>query len=168
MNNTKKLTLFSLLLACALIFSFVESLFPLDFIAPGIKIGLANSVCLLLICAKHYKTAAFVNFCRIILSCLLFSNPLSLIYALSGAVLSYIIMLFATKIKLLGIIGVSVLGAVFHNLAQITAAFFIVESTGIFYYLPILLISGIICGILTGVCTSAILKNKNIQKFVIK
>ena len=159
----KKVTVYSFMLAVSLIFSYLEALMPLDFIAPGIKLGLANCVVLLFIFTDHKRAAFFVNICRIILSAVLFSSLMSLAYALSGALLSFIIMLIAKKIKALSIVGVSILGGVAHNTAQIIVAGFVFDTAGVYYYLPLLILFGAVCGALTGICGGALLKNKNIQ-----
>lgn len=163
---SKKVTVYSFMLAAALCFSYIEAILPFDFIAPGVKPGLANCVVLLFIFTEHKKAAFFINICRVLLSCLLFSGALSLAYALCGAIISFIIMLFAIKIKVFGTVGISILGAVAHNTAQCIVARFIFDNGGIFYYLPILILCGVVCGALTGICGEMLLKNKNIQKFL--
>ncbi len=164
----KKISIYSLLLATALIFSYIEAMLPLDFIAPGIKIGFANCIVLLFIFTKHKWTAFFVNLCRIILSCLLFSGLISFAYAFCGALVSFIIMLIAKKIKVFSIVGVSILGGVFHNIAQCAVASLIFGTKGILlYYMPILVLFGAICGAVIGILSAALLKNKNIQNLFV-
>ena len=165
-NMAKKVTVYSFMLAVALIFAYVEAILPFDFIAPGVKPGLANCVVLLFIFTHHKKAAFFINICRVVLSCLLFSSVVSLAYALCGAVFSFIIMLCTQKIKVFGIVGVSILGGVAHNLAQCVVARLIFDTAGLYYYLPLLILCGAVCGALTGICGAALLKNKNIQKLL--
>jgi heptaprenyl diphosphate synthase len=139
-------------LAVALILSYVESLVPISIGIPGIKLGLPNAVVVLLLYEKgSVKEAALVNVLRIILSGFLFGSLYSILYALSGAVCSFAVMLIVRKLRCFTVIGVSVCGGVFHNIGQIFAAAFVVESTAIFYYLPMLMIAGTLTGALLGV-----------------
>ena len=78
----KRVSTYGILVALCMVFGWVENLISLSFIAPGIKIGLANSVCLLLVLNKDIKGAFFTNIARILLSALLFSTPFSLVFSL--------------------------------------------------------------------------------------
>ncbi len=138
------------LLALALILSYVESLIPLSFGIPGIKLGLPNLIVLLLLYAGDKKEALLVNVLRIVLSGFLFSNLYAILYALSGAAFSFAAMLIGKKGGRLSMIGVSVLGGVFHNMGQLVTAAFVVETFGVFYYLPFLLAAGTATGALLG------------------
>jgi len=158
------------LLALALILSYVESLIPFSFGIPGIKLGLPNLVVLLLLYdkiesvdqetvtviagksffPKNVREALMVNVLRIILSGFLFSNLYAILYALSGAAFSFAAMLIGKKWGRLSMIGVSVLGGVFHNMGQLVTAAFVVETFGVFYYLPFLLAAGTATGALLG------------------
>lgn len=153
----KRISTYGIFTAVCLVLSFVESLLPLSFIAPGVKLGLANSVALLLLSNKDYTGAFLVNIARILLSCLLFSSPFSLIFALSGGVVSLIVMCLFSKFKSISVIGFSALGAVTHNLVQALVAF-LIFGEGILYYLPILILSAIISGAVIGVISYLILK----------
>ncbi len=138
------------LLALALILSYVESLIPLSFGIPGIKLGLPNLIVLLLLYAGDKREALLVNVLRIVLSGFLFSNLYAILYALSGAAFSFAAMLIGKKWGRLSMIGVSVLGGVFHNMGQLVTAAFVVETFGVFYYLPFLLAAGTATGVLLG------------------
>ena len=145
----KKVAFYGVTAAVCLVFSYVETLLPLGFIAPGIKIGLANGVALLLILKKDIKGAFLVNIIRIILLNLLFVSPFALVFSLTAGLLSTFVMWFASKIGKLGAIGFSVLGALTHNLVQVIVAL-IFFGTGVLFYLPILIFSAILCGTLIG------------------
>lgn len=147
----KKTALLGLCLALAMIFSYVESLFPLTAGIPGIKMGLPNVITVYLLYRFGIKEAATVSFTRVFLSALLFGNLFSLIYSLSGAVLSLAVMGGLKKSGLFRIPAVSVSGAVSHNLAQILAAMIIIGFKEILYYLPYLILSGVLSGVLIGV-----------------
>lgn len=142
---SKKVALYGVLASVALIFSYIETLLPLTFIAPGVKIGLANGVALLLILKKDIKGAFLVNIIRILLLNLLFVHPFALIYSLSAGVISILVMYLVAKTEIFSVIGFSILGALTHNLVQTVVAL-ILLGTGAIFYLPILIFSAIISG----------------------
>ena len=145
----KRVTLYSAFLVLALSLSFLESLIPPVILVPGIKLGLANLAVIYLIYKNDYFGAILVNLARIILSCLLFSGLNTFIYSIFGAALSLIVMCVFKKIKAFSIITVSCMGAVFHNLGQILASLIFMPVT-VFYYLPVLVVTGIITGFIMG------------------
>lgn len=154
----KKVAFYGVTAAVCLVFSYVEALLPLSFIAPGIKIGLANGVALLLILKKDIKGAFLVNIIRIILLNLLFVSPFALVFSLTAGLLSTCVMWLASKIGKFGVIGFSVLGALTHNIVQVAVAL-IFFGTGVLFYLPVLIFSAIISGAIIGFLAK-ILDNK--------
>ena len=142
---SKKVALYGVLSAVCLVFSYVETLLPLTFIAPGIKIGLANGIALLLILKNDIKGAFLVNIIRIILLNLLFVSPFALIFSLSAGIISTLVMWLVSKTKIFGAVSFSILGALTHNLVQTVVAL-ILLGTGVIYYLPFLIFSAIISG----------------------
>jgi heptaprenyl diphosphate synthase len=146
---TKKVALYGILTSLALIFGYIESLFSLSFIAPGIKLGLANSVALLLLCFKDFKGAVLVNITRILLSALLFSSPFSLAFSLTAGILSVVMMGLLSGIKGVSPIGFGIAGAAVHNLVQLTVAS-LIFGRAVWYYLPFLLASALIGGGIIG------------------
>ncbi|MEE1160979.1 MAG: Gx transporter family protein [Acutalibacteraceae bacterium] len=153
----KKVALYGILTGLALIFGYIESLFSLSFIAPGIKLGLANSVALLLLCFKDFKGALLVNITRILLSALLFSTPFSLVFSLTAGIISVVIMKLLSGIKSVSVVGFSIAGAVVHNLVQLTVAS-IIFGRAVWYYLPFLLVSALISGGIIGALSLIIFK----------
>ena len=153
----KKVALYGILTGLALIFGYIESLFSLSFIAPGIKLGLANSVALLLLCSKDFKGALLVNITRILLSALLFSTPFSLVFSLTAGIISVVIMKLLSGIKSVSVVGFSIAGAVVHNLVQLTVAS-IIFGRAVWYYLPFLLVSALISGGIIGALSLIIFK----------
>lgn len=149
MRKTAELGFF---LAVALILSYVESLMPITFGIPGIKLGLPNMIVVLLLFGQRYgaKEALLVNGMRIVLSGFLFSNLYAILYALAGAVFSFIAMLIGKRLRCFSVIGVSVLGGVFHNIGQAVVAMFVVETFAVSYYIPFLIVAGTITGALLG------------------
>lgn len=144
-------------LAFALILSYVEALLPFSFGIPGIKLGLANLAVLLVLYRLGIKEAFLTDILRIILNGFLFGNLYSIIYSMAGGVLSFLVMSTLKKTKRFSIVGVSMAGGVFHNIGQLFVAAFVVETIGIFYYIPPLLIAGIVTGLLIGLLSQQIL-----------
>ena len=124
----KKVALYGILTSLALIFGYIESLFSLSFIAPGIKLGLANSVALILLCYGDFRGAMLVNITRILLSALLFSSPFSLVFSLTAGILSVVIMRLLSGIKGVSVIGFSISGAAVHNLVFVFSFLKIIED----------------------------------------
>ena len=161
----KKIALYGILTSLALIFGYIESLFSLSFIAPGIKLGLANSVALILLCFKDFKGAVLVNITRILLSALLFSSPFSLIFSLTAGILSVVIMRLLSGIKGVSVIGFSISGAAVHNLVQLTVAS-LLFGRAVWYYLPFLLVSALLSGGIIGILSSIIFKKIKTNPFL--
>ena len=147
------------LTALALIFSYIEFLVPLPIAIPGIKLGLANIVCLLCLYALGEKHAFLINVTRIALAALLFGSVFSALYALAGGVVSFAAMALLKRTKRFSVCGVSMAGGVFHNLAQLAVAGLLVESAQVFYYFPVLLLSGMATGIGIGILATLILRS---------
>lgn len=140
-----------LLLAMALILSYVESLIPFSFGIPGIKLGLPNLIVLLLLYdGGRAREAFWVNGMRIVLSGFLFSNLYAILYALAGAAFSFFAMLAGRRTKWFSMVGVSVLGGVFHNVGQLLVAMAVVETLAVACYVPFLIVAGTVTGALLG------------------
>ena len=158
LEKTKKLALYGVLTALALILSFVETQIPAFVAIPGMKIGLTNIVILFALYSAGEKSALAINIVRILLVSLLFGNTMSLIFSISGGLLSYLVMILLKRTQKFGIIGVSCTGAVSHNIGQILAAMFLMNTTAIALYLPILWATGIVSGIIIGVIGGIIIQ----------
>lgn len=146
----KHIAYLGLLLTLALILSYVESLIPIFVSVPGVKLGLANLVVLICLYAYPTKYAFLLSGMRVILAGLLFGSMFSILYSLAGAFLSLVVMLLAKKLFKLGILGVSILGGVFHNVGQLLVAIAVVSNYRIGYLFPYLLLSGILTGAIIG------------------
>ena len=152
----KHIAYFGLLLTLALILSYVESLIPIFVSIPGVKLGLANLVVLICLYAYPSKYAFLISGMRVILAGLLFGSMFSILYSLTGAFFSLIVMLLAKKVLKMGILGVSVLGGVFHNFGQLLVAMVVVSNYRIGYLFPYLLLSGILTGAAIGLIANGI------------
>jgi len=134
-----------------LVLGYFENLIPLNASIPGVKLGLSNIVLLYAIYLIDAKSAFILMILKVMLSGMLFSGVSGAIYSFAGGLLSLIMMLLIKRLPDVSIVGVSVVGAVFHNVGQISIASFVVENRYIFFYLPVLLISAVITGIATGI-----------------
>jgi heptaprenyl diphosphate synthase len=157
-TRTKKISFFALLIALAMIFSYVETLIPFPFFVPGMKLGLANIVTMIVIYKMKILDAVAISITRIFLSALLFGNVFSLAYSLSGGIFSLAVMILLKKTGKFSITGVSIAGGVCHNIAQIAVAALLLETGELAYYFPVLLVTGTVTGSLIGVLGGAILK----------
>ena len=148
---SKKVAFYGVFAALAILMGYVESLFPPPVPVQGVKLGLANVIVLIALYFMGAKAALGINVIRVVISALLFSGFSGFLYSIAGAGVSFIIMVLAKKIKSSGVIGVSVLGGVAHNIAQIGVAAAVLNTPGLFYYLPVLIISGVVMGVITGI-----------------
>lgn len=147
----------ALLTGLALIFSYIESLFPLPIGIPGVKLGIANLVILVALYRYGFKLALAANIMRIVLAGLLFSGLFGILYAMAGGLLSLFVMGVLKKTGVFSIIGVSFAGGVVHNFAQVSVAAFLVSHSGMYAYFPILLFSGLIAGSILGLIAHVLL-----------
>ncbi|MDE6471302.1 MAG: Gx transporter family protein [Eubacterium sp.] len=155
-NKAKKIALFGMMVALAFTFSYLESLIPFDFAIPGVKLGLANLVVVVALYIMNPGEAFAIAVIRIFLAGLTFGNMYSLAYSLCGGILSFVVMWLTKKTKL-SVIGVSMLGGICHNIGQIAVAAVIMETVRIAYYLPVLLVAGLVTGLLLGVVSKLII-----------
>ena len=162
--KTKKVAFLSMCIALSMILSYFESLIPPLVAVPGVKVGLPNIVMVFMLYKVGAKETAIVSILRVILVGILFGTPLSMIYSLAGATLSLIGMILLKKTNLFAHVTVSVAGGILHNIGQIATACIVMETAQIAYYLPVLLISGTIAGILIGLTAAMILKRLDKMK----
>lgn len=153
-----RIALFGVFTALALIFSYVETLIPIQFGIPGAKLGLANLVIIFVLYKTGWKDALLLSVVRIFLTGFLFGNLFGILYSLSGGLLSFAVMVFLKKGARFSVIGISIAGGVSHNIGQLIMAMLVVETYAVGYYLPMLLIAGLITGILIGITAQETLK----------
>ena len=152
----KKVAYLGLFLGLALVCSYLESLVPIGFGIPGIKLGLTNVVVILLMYCIGAKEALVISLLRIFLIGFLF-NPASILFSLAGGLLSFILMYLMKRTNLLKCLSVSLVGGISHNIGQIIVASVIVENYNILFYIPVLLVAGIITGFLIGIVSQEII-----------
>ena len=156
--NVKKLTTLAMLTAISMIVFLIEAQIPLPFAVPGIKLGLPNLVIVFALYRLRPATAAAISLLRVALVALLFGSVLSLAYSAAGAVLSYCVMLLLRRTGRFGCTGVSVAGAVAHNLGQIAAAAVLLQTASLTWYLPVLCLSGTVAGVCIGLLAALLVK----------
>ena len=157
-NTSKKAALYGLFLALALVASWLERLIPVSPGIPGVKMGLANLVTMVLLYTAGLQAAFTVTCARILLSGLLFGNAFSMAYSFAGAILSMAVMILLRKTGLFSVTGVSIAGGVFHNVGQILVAMAVLGMSALLYYLPFLIIAGLIAGTLIGLLSGILIR----------
>ena len=153
----RKLANMAMLVALAMIFSYVESLIPINFGIPGMKLGVANLVTVTGLYFLDLPEVFLVVVMRILLTGFLFGNGMSIIYSLAGGILSFLVMALMKKLKGFSVAGVSIAGGVSHNIGQIIVASIVVENLKLVYYLPALLIAGTVTGFVMGMISKKLL-----------
>ena len=149
---------FGVFTALALIFSYVETLIPINFGIPGVKLGLANLIIVIALYKMNTKEAYMLSVVRVLLSGFIFGNYFSIIYSLAGGLLSLTVMAILKKREGFSVMGVSMAGGVFHNIGQLIVAMIVVETFSVSYYMPVLLIAGLVTGFIIGLVADAMLK----------
>lgn len=162
--DTKKMTTLALLISVAMILSYIESLVPVFVAVPGVKLGLSNIATVFALYTLGIPAAIAVSVVRVCLSALLFGNIPSLIFSIAGAALALAAMIPLSRVNLFSTVGVSVTGAVCHNIGQVAAAVIVMETLGVAYYLIPLLLSGTLAGIVIGVISGILIER--IKKYL--
>ena len=164
--NVRKIALLGILTAGAIIIAFVESFIPSIGI-PGIKLGLANIVILIILYEIGFVEAIIVDMLRVLLVGLLRGSlfTMGFLMSLTGAVFSLAIMiLLHLLIKKFSIIGVSVIGSVFHITGQILIAMLFLGTVYVIYYFPFILLSAIITGVFVGIIAKLVVRTGVVRK----
>ncbi len=158
-EKTKKIAFLGIATSVALILAYIEAILPPIWTAvPGIKVGLPNLIIILVLYRYGFNYAALVSGVRLIIVSILFGNAMTLAYSVAGAVLSLAIMGILKKTDKFSTVGVSIAGAVSHNLGQIIVAIFLFDTVQIGYYMVVLAITGTIAGVFIGIGSSLLLK----------
>lgn len=165
-NKVKNIAFYGVMIALALIFSYLESFIPIEALVPipGVKLGLANIVVLFALYTMKPRDAFIIAVLRIIMAGLLFGNVMTIAYSMAGGMLSLLVMWLLKKTKL-SMMGVSMVGGICHNIGQLAVAVVLTETVRIAYYLPVLLISGMLTGLLMGIVANIVVQRvEKIQK----
>ena len=158
-RKTKQIALSGLLFALAMALSFLEGTLTLPGLLPGMKLGLANIITVYAVYHYRPREVMLLVFVRIFLGALFSGVMSTLIYSFAGSVFCLAGMLVLKRvIEEKYIWFSSVLGAVLHNTGQLTAAFLVTGTPGVWVYFPFLLVSGCLAGAFTGICAQLILR----------
>lgn len=154
----ERVAYFGVFTALALIFSYVESLIPIQLGIPGVKLGLANLIIVIALYKMRLLEVFLLSIVRILLSGFIFGNYFSILYSLAGGLLSLAVMALLKKQGGFSVAGISIAGGVFHNIGQLLMAMAVVETLAVAYYLPVLLVAGLVTGFLIGLAAGEMLK----------
>ena len=149
---------FGVFTALALIFSYIETLIPINLGIPGVKLGLANLIIVIALYKIRLPEIYLLSVVRVLLSGLIFGNYFSIIYSLAGGLLSLTVMVLLKQMGSFSVMGISVAGGVCHNIGQMIVAMLVVETFSVAYYFPVLLIAGLLTGFLIGILANGMLK----------
>lgn len=149
--KSRNVATYGMLIALAFILSYIERIITIPIPIPGIKVGLANLVVITALYLMGPKQAFVLSMIRILLVGFTFGNLSTMLFSFAGGILSWILMVLARKIQGLSMTGVSILGGVGHNVGQIAVAMFVVNSTTLIYYLPVLILAGLVAGTVIGI-----------------
>lgn len=149
-TNSSRLARYAILVALAMVLSWVESQIPLSVAVPGVKLGLTNLVVVFALYRMGLRDAAVISLVRVLLVSLTFGNAYSFAYSLAGAALSLGVMALLVRTKKFSILGVSVAGGVCHNIGQILVAIAVLGTGRLAWYLPVLLLTGTVAGVCIG------------------
>jgi heptaprenyl diphosphate synthase len=159
-KRTEQTALLAVLLALVLVLWFIESLIPLGVGIPGIKLGLANGVLLFALYMLGTKEAIILMVLKVTVPLLYIPSYLqTIMYSAAGSLLSMVVMLPVKRIRGISILGVSIAGAVMHNVGQVLMAMLILQTGSLLYYLSVLLVVGVITGILTGTAAKLVMQS---------
>ena len=157
-NSVRKIAIRSLLVALAMVLSYIESQIPVGTMVPGMKLGLTNLVVMVALYRVDEKEAIIINVIRILLVGFTFGNLFSIAYSLSGGILSGMVMILLKKTNKVGMTTVSVAGGISHNVGQIIVAMIVMETSAILYYLLVLWITGLFAGVIIGLLSAESVK----------
>ena len=148
--SAQKVALYGVLIALAMVLSYVEMLIPLPVGIPGVKPGLANLVVFLALYMMTAREALLISMVRILLVSITFGNGSAFLYSMAGGILSFLVMWIFQKKDFLLPSGVSIAGGIAHNVGQLLMAAVILENGAVFTYFPVLLAAGCITGGIIG------------------
>lgn len=149
-TKVRQLCFLAIFCTISIILNYIEMLFPIYLGIPGVKLGLANIVSLTILLCFGFKYALGVALLRIFIIGITFTNPY-MIYSLAGGFLSISIMALMVKTHLFSNIVVSIVGGVSHNIGQLLVAFVFFSTSAFIYYLPYLILLGIVSGTVVGI-----------------
>ncbi len=164
-RSAQRVALSGLLTSLMLVFGLIERQFPLTSAIPGVKLGLANSVLLYSLYMLGIRQSIVLMVLKALLSWLIYMNMSAMLYSLAGGAASLLAMILVSRVKDVSVIGVSAVGAVCFNIGQILVAVAILNTPQLIVtYLPVLMVSGAVTGVLTGVVAKMVIKHLKSMK----
>lgn len=157
-RSTRRVALCGLLLSLMLVLGYVEHLIPVAAGVPGIKLGLSNGILIFAVYMLDIPTAYILMVLKVVLSGTMFGGVSAMMYAFAGGLLSLTAMVLLSRVKGLHPVTVSMVGGVMHNVGQVTLAMIMLQTSRLAWYLAVLMVVGLICGALTGVCANQVMK----------
>jgi len=158
-EKTQRIALSGLLVALMLVLGYVESLLPVAAGIPGIKLGLSNGILIFAVYILGIPTAFVLMVLKVVLSGLMFGGVSAMMYAFAGGLLSMIFMCLLSRVKGVHVIVVSMVGGLMHNVGQVGLAMVMLSTPKLMYYMAILMVVGLGCGALTGICADSVMKH---------
>lgn len=157
-TTAERAAMYGVLVALAMIFSYIETLIPIPMGVPGVKPGLANLVVFAALYMMRPADAFVISMVRILLVGMSFGNEFAMLYSFAGGTLSFLVMWLCKKKEWFGRTGVSIAGGIFHNIGQLIVAALVLENAAVFAYLPVLLLAGTVMGAFIGLLGVQVLK----------
>ena len=149
----RRITRDALLLTAALVIYLLEAQLPPLAPLPGVKLGLANIITVYAMFRVGAKDALAILLLRVLLGSLFGGNWMAFAYSLAGGIFCYAAMLLLRKVLTEKQIWVaSAVGAIFHNIGQILVAMALFRTAAVAVYFPVLVASGVVTGVFTGLC----------------
>ena len=167
-TQVKKFCLSAMLLCCALIISYIESVLPFSLLipVPGIKPGFANIAIMVCFFSLGRLSALAVSFCRVFFSALIFGSITSFWFSLCGAACAYLGLLFCDTVlkNRVSIIGVSVLCAALHCVGQTVAVCLVLGTASVIFYLALMLLCSLATGTICGIAADLVRSHTAVKK----
>ena len=145
------------LAALALVLSYVETFIPLPVPVPGIKLGLANIVVLMALEIIDVKSAAVIALVKVLAAGFLFGNPVMMLYSAGGTAFAFASMVALSRMRVLSVVLVAIVGAILHNIGQLAVASIMLGTPLVWASAPILVIAACVTGAISGVATRSVL-----------
>ena len=162
-HSAQRVALSGLLTSLMLVLGLIERQFPITAAIPGVKLGLANPVLLYSLYMLGTRQSIVLMLLKALMSWLIYMNMNAMFYSLAGGVLSLLAMALMKRVAGVSIIGVSALGAVCFNVGQILMAVWMLHTPQLLVtYLPVLMLSGVVTGVLTGMIARLVMKHLNV------
>ena len=164
-KQTERIAISGLLVALMLVLGYIEHMIPVGAAIPGIKLGLSNGVLIFAVYMLGIPYAFLLMVLKVVLSGLMFGGVSAMMYAMAGGLVSMILMATLSRVKGMHPVVVSMVGGVGHNVGQVLLAMVMLNTANLVYYLAVLMLFGLGCGALTGVCANLVMKHLRHMRF---